>query len=392
MLDRLLVHNRFRPKRLFVVEIFYSDFDRHTLALSEVKLIKNKPVCVHHSLFDDISSLQKQLPEKANVSLLIHGEQCVTQEIELDENTTVEDVFIWGEIKDFYIQHTNTWITFSRKELVNNWLTAFKEKKCAIIDLNLGVLSVQNYFSGIQLNPGSYSIHHYLINWNGEEINQISTEKNSSISNKIESEYPEGSLLSISASIKYLFNIPTPTNHIPIEPIQLAEYGARTKEFNGLLAKIVLPILLVALLGNFFYQGELEKQHQSLQVQLAQKEKAFKEYAKLQESLDEKGAFINEDGQNGHLSYYADQIAFLKPAQVKLSSLHVNPVDYIKKSDIQFTKKQLIVEGLTFNNNQFQTWIDLLKKCDWLSSIDIVQFQQSASKKQASFKLKIYIL
>lgn len=389
MLDTILKHNSFLPKHLFIVEIDYSGFDAYTVHLSEIKLVKNEPILI--ACEKDISDIEKrigELPEKSNLVILIHGSQVFQQILTGDDDESLEERFMWGDPSDFYIQKDfgdYAWISFVRKEITDFWISKLQQNKARIVQLNIGTLHLRNYLTAIQLPEGSHQIANYTLQWTGSEFQAI-TKANSTLVDT-----SDNNEIALASAVQYFFQIPSPENHIPIQKIDDYDMEARSGKFNLSLAKMVLPIVLIALLGNFFYQGELEKEYHNLESQLNQKKQLFKKRELLQKSLDEKGAFINGDDQNAHLSYYADQIAHYKPAQIKFKSIHLNPIKSLKKSNIVFEQNRILVKGVAYNNNQFQSWIGLLKKCDWLKSIDISQFKQSATKKEAHFELNIYI-
>lgn len=183
-----------------------------------------------------------------------------------------------------------------------------------------------------------------------------------------------------------------------IHPLSLKEGTLESDFLYKRLWKITgvsyLLIALSVLLVNFFvflhYSNlyQLNRQRQPLFEQLSAKvvKKALK-YNEIK-SLGYLG-----NGENSHLSFYADRLAAVTPEEIIFNVLSVNPLKSKIKTDkkIMYMYRLVLIKGQVGNSEQLYHWIDDLRNIEWVKSVLLEDYSKNDQDTFASFSMKIEV-
>jgi hypothetical protein len=80
-----------------------------------------------------------------------------------------------------------------------------------------------------------------------------------------------------------------------------------------------------------------------------------------------------QSASNSKLSLYIDELGISTPQTILLSQFYYQPVVGVQKKDtpISFKKNQLIVKGISKENEDFSNWISFLEQKKWVKNISI---------------------
>jgi Tfp pilus assembly protein PilN len=96
---------------------------------------------------------------------------------------------------------------------------------------------------------------------------------------------------------------------------------------------------------------------------------------KLQEEVTQKKHLVAsvQSASNSKLSLYIDELGISTPQTILLSQFYYQPIVGIQKKDnpISFKKNQIIVKGISKENEDFSNWISLLEQKKWVKNISI---------------------
>lgn len=166
------------------------------------------------------------------------------------------------------------------------------------------------------------------------------------------------------------------------------KYGFLFKKSILISGLAVLVILLVNFLLFTHYTSENAELEQLTQAY----DKQFKEVTTLRSSFEEKEEFLRINGtQNSRIGRMGDEVAALLPSKLNLSKMTFQPVSKVLKKEnlVRFSRDELEVQGESGNYDSFQQWLNQLHKLDWVADIEIAGYQETNSKHQAEFSIKI---
>ena len=310
--------------------------------------------------------------------LILNNEQVLSKKIALihqDEKVLIRNAFPNISLSDFYYQvyqnNNHSFICITRKDTVDKVLNTYQKKGISIIDFSLGNLALQNlhsfvanetlFSSNAQIEFDSNAIH---------DIEKTTTSNEKYSINDLEVSNKE--ILPLAGIIAYYANNETSNVHRELKE----QYFH--KRFFDIGLKLGLGFLLVVLLTNFFFFSSYRDQVGNLMGELQLSETYKNQLNNLQEEVTQKKRLVEsvQSASNSKLSEYIDALGVSTPNSILLSQIHFQPIEGIQKKDkpLVFKENQIVVKGISKENEDFSNWVSLLEQKKWIKNISILEY------------------
>ena len=128
-------------------------------------------------------------------------------------------------------------------------------------------------------------------------------------------------------------------------------------------------------------------------MQYAGNQDALQKYARLSSEYEEKMAFLKSSGllETSRSSFYADRIAVDMPSSIQLTEMNINP--RVKQSAdedaMMFKAKEMHIQGNCRQSNELNEWIKLVRKKDWVSEVELLNYKQGKGDAVGTFIIGI---
>lgn len=321
----------------------------------------------------------KELP----VILVLGGKKVLSKSGERvgDDEKAFEKAFPNVNPEDVYYQvdeSTNDLqrVSVIRREMLEEPLQSLEEVKRMVVDLNIG-------------DGGLVRLMDHI----SEDVKSI-LESRVDMDSEVEVDcmgyrLPQGCLRAFLSGINFLGSEEYVSGEDFIHTLREDwKYSFLFKK--GLYGGVILFFL--ALLINFLLFTHYNDLNQDLEFQTQGFDGRINELERLKDEYKEIQSFLQVNGQDhGELAMMGDQIASKVPREVALSRLAFNPVErHLKRENlIRYFQGEILVEGTARRYGAFAEWVDGVKSLDWVSSLEIVGYEESGSKKEGEFSVKI---
>jgi len=162
--------------------------------------------------------------------------------------------------------------------------------------------------------------------------------------------------------------------------------------FGGYIA---LFVLFIGLLINFVFFDHYNKRLAELSVHLNQSKNLVSQLSELKKELKEKESFFTDNKflEMSRSSYFADRIAFYKPAGITLTQLSIFPPEkkIWSKDEIKFKSDVILIAGNTIVVQDIDSWIKNLKKESWVKDLTLTNLKQGETVNKTEFELELTI-
>jgi Tfp pilus assembly protein PilN len=344
----------------------------------------------------DIDIISQQFPNTPiflNLSGKIIIEKCI--------DASLVDLAFPSINKDEFIFQTHQQSTFSiasilRKEKFNSVNTILKASNLSPILLSLGTVSTINAIHSLDNEYHHLEIFDTKITYEEDEIRKIENidfiDEIYTVSNK---GVKGGSLLAFSTGLNAFVN---KNDRIQTYDVFQTAYNEFLMQYiyNKLL--YVIPILLLIIFGiNYtIFQNE-KKVNEALNAQNIQNQTILNDLDSLKNEIKTKNDFLNETNwlAQSKVSFYADEIASLKPSSITLTILDIFPAETVLKNEsinYQFSNKIIVIEGTSQNLRDLNNWKLSLQNQKWVSKVALEYYNQENELKDIAFTLKINLL
>ena len=409
MLESLYKHTIFSPKHYCVLEIIYDSRTTYSVNIHEVTRHKKTQFKVKCVLEDKpFTEAIHYLKNNKHIALNIRGKVLLEDQIKLDDDLknpnqfNLEQHFGFGQIEDYIIStfftsyHCN--VIALRKEIAKEWINKLNKEKVEVFHLSLGWNTLTNYFKGIELKSGIYHIEHQILSWDGTFVETyLGDEKANALIQIIDpddnGEIEEVGIIALSIIISHYYKFAYPELVLEDQKslkLKEQEESYFIYQFIKKTGQIILPTLFLGLLINFFAFTHYSEEASKLKESLSTNEFKWKIYEDLKQKFENNKSVLTRNTPLGSLTYYADQIAHLRPYQVSFKKVNIFPL--IEKGlEFDIAKNTLFIEGYSANHSQYQAWIKLLNKTDWIEKLETINYKRNAESGLTDFTLKIDI-
>lgn len=345
--------------------------------------------------FTQFEDLRKNVDLNLPLLLFIDGKGVLNKAINFNDEA---DVTWYKNIDLNSIYHTslkglNTdFMSFSRKNIINDSIIKFKKNGFQIIDIYLG-----SFISAILINSikkETIVSNDLLLEFKNDKL--YSFVKQSDLTKKesytIGKETINNTFLPLYATIIAFFIQSKEITKTKIESSNTEEIIYK-KAFKYLGISMLIGFL-GTLLISFILIQYYSSQNATLNIQNIYTDKNYQQILDLEKQKENKQKILAESGfsSSKFLSFYSYEIIKIVPQDVALTVLDITPLIKEAKANqkLNFEAKTITVKGETYNESSFNTWMESLKKMNWLENFEIISLKKD-KKNKSQFEVKIII-
>lgn len=339
---------------------------------------KKEFVITQRPKVEDLDKGIELLKGQKHVFLVFNDEQVLSKKVAMihqDEKVLIRNAFPNISLNDFYYevyQNINhSYVCIARKDKIDQTINTYQKKGISIIDFSLGNLAVQNLQPFVD-NKTLFSSN-AQIDFDNNSINEI---QKTSISNENylinDLEVSNEEILPLAGIISYYTK-----NTSSIKQRELKEVYLH-KRFFDVGLKVGLGFLLLILLANFFFFSSYRDSVGNLMGELQLSETYKNQLNTIQEEVTQKKRLVEsvQSASNSKLSQYIDELGSSVPSSILLSQIHFQPIEEIQKKDkpLMFKTSQIVVKGISKENEDFSNWDSFLEQKKWIKNISIHEY------------------
>ncbi|NHN27409.1 hypothetical protein FIA58_017145 [Flavobacterium jejuense] len=383
----------FKINCIQVVGIF-QDADTEKYTLLTFKKTKDKLDIIENKSFTNFNSLIEVIDVKIPVILSVDVRGVLNKKIDV----TSEIDLAWQKNIDFdSIYHTsytlknNIFMSFCRKNVVEDWLAILESKKIQIIEVYTG--SLLSVLLADNLNTNIIVSGNLSLNLEQNELLNFT---------KLES-IPD---LNYTIGENLVSNYTLPLYGIALHYFVQNESVSKSEWKNKSIDEVVyrkvfstfgltmLVVFLVTLLISYLLIQHYSSKNAELNIQNVYSNKAYQRIISLEEQKKDKEKIIKDSGflSDKFLSYYSYEIVKSIPNSISLNELNSAPLQRVVKHNekVEITPGVILVKGITIDEDGFNNWLRNLKKFDWIAKFELESLKKD-KRNNTLFSLKILI-
>ena len=372
----------------------FQDTNNEVYSLLTFKKTKDKLDCIDSRSFTNIENLLEVIDTKLPVVLAIDGKGVLNKKI---DNTNEVDL-AWQKNIDFStIYYTNyflnnfTYMCFCRKNIVEEWLQKFENKKIQILSTYIGsFLSVLLAETINEERIVSGNLNLVLEQNKLVDFTKLETipDKKYKVSENLVTNF---TLPLYGIALHYFVKNETVTlSEENTASIDEVIYKKAFSFFGIVMLLLFLIGLLLSYVGIQYYASK----NAELNIQNVYSNKAYQQIISLEDQKKDKEKIIHDSGflSDKFLSFYAYEIISSTPNTLSLDELNIAPLQKVvkHKEKVEITPGTLIVKGGTSDEEAFNSWLRDLKKMSWIAKFELESLKKD-KKNNTQFSLKIRI-
>lgn len=355
----------------------------------------NKIDIVSKRAFETFEDLSKKIDLKLPVLLVIEGKGVLNKEIDFNKEADAN----WYKNIDFNtIYHTSfkigttNFISFCRKNSVEETLDQFKKTTFQIIDIYIGsflTALLQN-----SINKDTIISGDLILSFENDKLTSFTKPEA-----QIKRESYQIGIDTISSAMLPLYGV---LIHFFIQQKEVSKTKNETLNVEEIIYKKAFNILGMAMLIGFF--GSLllsyfmiqyyNSKNTELNLKNVFSNQSYQKVVELETQKGNKLTILKESGflSSNFLTYYSYELIKNVPSDLSLNEVSIIPVDKEIKANkkINFDSKTILIKGETYNETSINKWIDGLKKMIWINNFEIIGLKKD-KKNKSQFEIKITI-
>jgi hypothetical protein len=379
---------------LHVVGVIKKD-NRESYNVLTVKKKANKIDVVTMVTFDTFMEFSKSIDTKLPILLVVDGKGVLNKEINFNNEADIN----WQKNIDFSsIYHTSlkgstsNFISFCRKNIVEDTITKFKNKGFQVVDVYTGSFLSALLFTSIKSE--TIISNDLFLEFDNEKLVRFS--KQTEVTKK--GHYSIGKE-SISSSFLPLYGA---LIHFFIQTKEVSKTKNETLNIEEIIYKKALNVFgitmlvgfLTTLLASYLLIQHYASKNAELNLQNVYSNQSYQLILDLEKQKEKKQDILKESGglSSKFLSYYGYEIIKGIPEDIILTEINITPLNKETKANqkMTFEAKAIIVRGATFKESSFNSWMEGLKKMNWLQYFEIISLKKD-KKNKSQFEVKITI-
>ncbi len=349
---------------------------------------------------DVLSSLDQLPPVTDNppVMLVVTGKGVVTKRI--PRTIGGEDEQVGQQLAEFgnnqvayavSIQPDWIYVSVLRNEVMQGWLTRFKDAGFNVVALHVGAPIVWEALRFLD-NEGTVHTGDHEATFTSNGLSVIRPNDEPSVRYLLGGDTVEGNqLLPYAAVIAFLQSMePSHETNATVREQREDAYHVRAFRKLGLvgIAAIFLILLMNAGLFMHFHEKQtvLESDLSEYKTKLDELELMKLELKRRQEIVTVSGS-----GTHGRFAYFADRLAGTVPKEITLTALIINPVKQKRKSTDRIEVKPSVIEvsGSCERSEELNSWLEDVKAIDVVKALQITGFGKKDAERLNTFSVEI---
>ena len=353
----------------------------------------------------DFEKLPSHLPIKCPIYLSIDGKGILHKKIQRDSSKpAIQEAIPNAKEEDFYFEQFDSteqtaYLSFARKEAVNEILTKLQAQKFSVVGLTISPFVARGIFEIFPDLPSSLLVGSYVIEvektdgaiagYRKLDDDTIEPKSYTLGDNHILSSH----LLPFYQALTYYAN-GSEASQYPAIAAQKTEYVS--KRLFILAGGGTLLFLFLVLLINLFVFTSLTEEKQRLESQVLGNREIVSKLKQVKGELAWKEKFIGQGGgdQKKWFSYVADQIGSTVPEEITLEKLELHPVTskIRKQKEIEIAPDAIRIEGIAKSSLPVNDWALELKKMPWATSVAVENFSLLENSQLGIFSIEIRLI
>lgn len=367
------------------------DYDIYNLLT--IKKKANKISIVSKQTFDTLEELSKSTDKKLPLLIVVEGKGVLNKEIDFNNEADIN----WQKNIDYntiYFTdlkgHKSNFISFCRKNIVEETISKFQKKGFQVIDVYIGSF-LAALLNNVLKKEVLFSTD-LRLEFENEKLFSFSkqNEEVKTINYQVGEETVSNTFLPLYGAIIHFF-VKQKEVSKTVNPTLNSEELIYKKAF-GVFGIIILVGFLTSLLISYFMIQYYGTKNSELNLQTVYSNQSYQLILDLEAQKEKKLSILKESGvlSSKFLSYYGYEIIKSIPSNVSLNELNIIPLkeEYKENKKAFFETKTIIIKGETFQESSFKNWLEDLKKMDWLQRFEIISLKKD-KKNKSIFEIKI---
>lgn len=360
--------------------------------LLTVKKKVNKITVVKMASFETLEILEKTINKKIPSLIVINGKGVLNKEINFENEDDINwqknidhNTIYFTDIKGL----KSNFISFCRKNIVEEIVAKLKNRGIETIDIYIGSF-LASLLNGA-LNSNSLLSNDLILEFENEKLIGFSKQiEQKEFSYKVGDE-------SISSTFLPLYGVAISFFVQPREISKTVNTALNNEELIyrkafTILGITILTTFFVLLLISYFLIQYYGTKNSELNLQTVYSNQSYQQLLDLETKKEKKIAILKESGvfSSKFMAFYGYEIIKSIPSNISLNELNIIPLkeDYKENKKVFFESAIIEVKGETFHESSFNTWLDNLKKMDWLERFEIISLKKD-KKNKSLFEIKI---
>lgn len=349
----------------------------------------------------EFDRLSEKIPVKYPVCISIEGKGILHRRVEKDlTKPIIQQAIPNANESDFLFEQfegteNSSFISFARKEFVEDILNRLKDQKFSVIGLTVSpfcVIGIYDFFPDLPsvLKTGSYEIVSEK-----KDLTIIDFRKTDPLNEGVKYS-PGGNEIASSIILPFYHGLTYYTNKTTGP-----EYSVITDQKNEYSSKrafmfagwAILSLIFIILLANLFVFTSLSDEKQKLELQVSGNIDLITRLKHVKEELVWKEKFSGQAGGDHKkwFSYLADQTGASVTEEITLEKLDFHPVSskITNFKEIELQTDIIRIEGITKSSQAVNEWALTLKKMAGITNVVVVSYSQLENPAYGAFTIEI---
>ncbi len=344
--------------------------------------------------FTNLENLETKIEPDYPIILLIDGKGILNKKIDLNSEADLN----WYKSIDLSITHYTRFtendvqfLSFCRKNIIEEKIIYFQKKKFQIIDFYIGSLTAVLLKKAI--NSNSILSNENRFEFNGDTLVEVlkaenETEKKYEIMGESLSHHQ----ISIYGAVVHFY--------IKQESVVCSESSLLNKDevlFRDLLntwGKRMLIVFFSLLLVSYVTTNFFINKNNSLKESDLNSNFTDNQIEILVNQKEKKIKILNEMGYNSSnfISYYVYQLINSVPREIQLLNLSVFPLkeDVKENKKMGFITNSILISGSTEDESVLNNWLIRIKSMEWIDKFEVMSIKKD-KKNNTFFEIKILL-
>ncbi len=302
-----------------------------------------------------------------------------------------EQLIVNGDKDDFYFtsyhDESKILVSFFRKNLIETLIQSIEEQKLFLLSITSGLVPFLVSSSSNELITFDYNLQLSEGKLLKLERNDFPVER--TILSGVFYTYSELLCLSLSSlTTKDLDQFQQGLIHENYTKNYDEFIQYRQFRFFGVS---LVFIILLSLLGNYFYLNQLNQEIADLEVELTLHNDNLALLNKLKQEQTRKELLIENSGvfQKHFITFYLDKIIGTVPGTISIQEANLFPTKEAlkEKRKIEFDNQSLTILGTTPTSEILEEWMQKMNRFSWVKSVELINYLKD--NQEASFNLLI---
>lgn len=387
--------SRFKNNKIQVLNVNFQEHSTIVYSCIVFKKENNQLLVNKKQYFNNFQELTDKLNKK--IPLVVHYSGKGILHKKITQKEVVKSNLIFNQnINDFYFYElnvgSNVFVSFIRKQTVDLVLNELKQHHIFCVDCSIGpfvtaILNSENdilFSNDFELLMESNKLIDFL-KVDPSKIDRVNRIENHDLL------YNETSLFA--SAVNYLF----PNGKITTTENTILSSNKKERLYQKLFtvgAAFVVSFFLSSLTISYLLLNNYNQKYMESQVKMIHFQNLYSKMESLKQQVLYKEEILNSTGvyNEKYLTFYINEITMSLPSKIVLNEMNVFPLTNTVKEGkkISMDSQCILVEGQSNSSLHFNDWLKILKKEDWIVSIEIVEYKKVKSKND-EFKLIIKV-